>query len=442
MTKEEFFARYTFDRNTDRLGAGSFGTVFRAYDTVLDLWVALKLSAVSGSSIRLSREVELVSGLPEHPNVASYLGCYTFDDSSGAFDVAILRYYPEGSLADLLSRREFPAEQTDAVLAQILEGLRFLHSHSIVHRDLKPGNILIARRPDGRIVPKITDFGISKQVAGADDTVTTAVTVAYASPEQLRGQPAGPNADLWSFGVIAYRLLAGRMPFTAADLDPNSMAGRAEITRRITSGQLPADLGALPGPWSSIVNACFVLDPRLRVSDESALLAKIADAAPAQPEVVDMPDAELLRGPVADSDTTARRDDETELMKTRVAPQPEPQLIGRPDSTGDIMLRMVIVLAIVAAIFMVYFLTLDRDGKKYDSIPAPPTVEGYNTTSDRNRIDELTVEPAADAEDTLAADVDQNFAEEHKAEAAKPDSAAARVADEPELNESERNFFD
>ena len=78
MTKEEFFTRYTFNRDTDRLGAGSFGTVFRAYDTVLDRWVALKISPAAGDSMRLSREVELVKGLPEHPNVAGYEDCFTF----------------------------------------------------------------------------------------------------------------------------------------------------------------------------------------------------------------------------------------------------------------------------------------------------------------------------------------------------------------------------
>lgn len=278
MTREEFFKRYVFDRSRDRLGAGSFGTVFKAYDTLLDCWVALKIAPATGESMRLRREVELVRNLPPHQNVANYEACYTFADTSGETDVAVLRYYPDGSLADYLERGLLPQAETYDVLTQILEGLRFLHSHGVVHRDMKPGNILVAHRPDGRLIVKITDFGISKLAGGDDDTVTNAVTVSYASPEQLRGCPVGANSDLWSFGVIAYRMLTGRLPFTSGDLDPNSMSGRAEIIRKITSGYLPEDLGALPSPWNRVIAECFVNDPTRRISDEDLLIRMIGSA--------------------------------------------------------------------------------------------------------------------------------------------------------------------
>ena len=278
MTKEEFFTRYTFNRDTDRLGAGSFGTVFRAYDTVLDRWVALKISPAAGDSMRLSREVELVKGLPEHPNVAGYEDCFTFAESTGDVDVAVLRYYPEGSLADILARGNLSANDAREVLSQILEGVRFLHSHGVIHRYLKPGNILMARRPDGHLVAKITDFGISKTDGSADDTVTTAATVSYASPEQLSGAPVGKEADIWSFGVIAYRVVTGKLPFTSDGLDPNSMQGRARVIEKITSGHLPSGLAALPQPWQRVISGCLVVDPARRRVNESELLAVISSA--------------------------------------------------------------------------------------------------------------------------------------------------------------------
>lgn len=272
MTKEDFLKRYSFDRDKDRLGAGSFGTVFRAYDNVQDGYVALKIAPVQSESMRLRREVELVKGLGSHQNVASYTECYTFADATGEIDVAVLRYYEEGSLADVMSRGMLPLPDAEALLSQLLDGLEFLHSKGVVHRDLKPGNILMARRPDGTLVPKITDFGISKQSDGDDDaTVSPVATVNYASPEQLSGHPSGKNADLWSFGVIAYRLLTGRLPFDSELADRNSLSGKAEIVNKITTGKLPSDIDQLPARWAAVIKNCLVVGPAQRVASEAEI---------------------------------------------------------------------------------------------------------------------------------------------------------------------------
>ncbi|MCM1348299.1 MAG: serine/threonine protein kinase [Firmicutes bacterium] len=271
MTREEFFNRYTFNRTRDLLGSGSFGSVFKAWDSVRDRWVALKISVVGGEAYRLKREVELVKKLQQNANVASYEECYTFSNETGEIDVAVLQYYPEGSLADSIASYPLPVQVATPLLTQVLNGLKFLHENGVLHRDLKPGNILIARRPDGTLVPKITDFGISRQF-DADDTLTSAATVSYASPEQLGGEPMQANADLWSFGVIAYRTLTGKLPFSATSAAPSSLAGRAEIINKITTGQLPADIDLLPRPWNKVVKLCLVTDPAQRVGNEQTLL--------------------------------------------------------------------------------------------------------------------------------------------------------------------------
>ena len=262
MTYQEFLSRYSFDREKDRLGHGSFGTVYKAYDMVLDCWVALKISPVTGEGTRLRREAELVCGLPPHPNIARYEACYTFEEPTGA--------------------------------AQILEGLKFLHSRNVVHRDLKPANILIAKRPDGRIVPKITDFGISRQSdpdeTVVEETVTAAATVSYASPEQLSGSGMTSASDTWSFGVIAYLVASGEMPFTSGEHTPKSLMGRAEIVRQVTSGKLPEKTATLPYPWQTIVRSCLVADPRGRTISEDeliALLRQVRDSAPVLPRTSD-----------------------------------------------------------------------------------------------------------------------------------------------------------
>lgn len=294
MTYQEFLSRYSFDREKDRLGNGSFGTVYKAYDMVLDCWVALKISPVTGEGTRLRREAELVCGLPPHPNTARYEACYTFEEPTGAIDVAVLSYYPGGSLADLIDTQETSPEVMADILAQILEGLKFLHSRNVVHRDLKPANILIAKRPDGRIVPKITDFGISRQSdpdeTVVEDTVTAAATVSYASPEQLSGSGMTSASDTWSFGVIAYLVASGEMPFTSGEHAPKSLMGRAEIVRQVTSGKLPEKTATLPYPWQTIVRSCLVADPRGRTISEDeliALLRQVRDSAPVLPRPSD-----------------------------------------------------------------------------------------------------------------------------------------------------------
>ena len=295
MTYQEFLSRYSFDREKDRLGNGSFGTVYKAYDMVLDCWVALKIAPVTGEGTRLCREAELVCGLPPHPNIARYEACYTFEEPTGAIDVAVLRYYPGGSLADLIDIQETSPEVMADILAQILEGLKFLHSRNVVHRDLKPANILIAKRPDGRIVPKITDFGISRQSdpdeTVVEETVTAAATVSYASPEQLSGSGMTSASDTWSFGVIAYLVASGEMPFNSGEHAPKSLMGRAEIVRQVTSGKLPEKTATLPYPWQTIVRSCLVADPRGRTIREDeliALLRQVRDSASVLPRPSDV----------------------------------------------------------------------------------------------------------------------------------------------------------
>lgn len=268
--------------------------MFRAYDTHRNLWVALKISMVESESTRLLREVQLVKNLPSHPNIASYEKCYTFDDLTGQMDVAVLQYYSEGSLADMLHTNRIKPEEIGAVLRQILMGLSFLHEHRLIHRDLKPSNILMARGLDGSLVPKIADFGISKQTEGNDDTVKAAATVSYASPEQLNGQPLSTNTDLWSFGVIAYRLLSGHMPFLPkSGAEPSSLAGRAEIIKLITSGTLPSDIKDLPEPWNKIVASCLVADRSKRANNEQELLNTIDTTKPITPKKTDVRDNTL-----------------------------------------------------------------------------------------------------------------------------------------------------
>jgi len=271
MTYEEFQNRFRFDPKTDKLGEGGYGDVFKAYDNVRDRDVAIKVSKVNSDypEYRLKREVDLASELPEHPNIAFYEKCHTFDVGFSEYDFGILQYYETGNLVDLIKSRQLTNKQKSDLVDQILEGIVFLHEHNIVHRDLKPQNILIAKRGE-QYIPKITDFGISKEVN--PDTYSffsntlTGGTMAYASPEQLKGaKQLRKNTDLWSFGIVLYQLLTGELPFNTGEHSSHSEDGRIELARQIKSGNLPQKIEEISDPYRQMIRYCLVVDASKRV---------------------------------------------------------------------------------------------------------------------------------------------------------------------------------
>jgi len=273
MTQQEFQTRYTYNPSTDKLGEGGFGSVFKAYDNHRDRWVALKISKVNPQyeTIRLRKEVEMVAKLPSHPNIAYYEECYTFPQMDGEYDFAILQYYNEGNLNQMLKNNTLIDEQKQSILMQILEGIHFLHNNGIIHRDLKPQNILMVKRGN-EFVPKITDFGISKQLDTSkssvfDNSIAGAGTLSYSSPEQLFDREIRKNTDLWSFGVIAFQTFTGRLPFNTGEHASASEAGRMELFRQVNSGQLPDITAQISEPWQTVIRRCLVTDAALRVKN-------------------------------------------------------------------------------------------------------------------------------------------------------------------------------
>lgn len=285
MTQQEFNQRYVYNVRTDRIGGGGFGTVYRAYDTVLDREVAIKTADVkySGSvELSLRREYDAIKHLPEHPYIARYEGVYTFEALNGLVDCAILQYYPDGNLSQLMTSQQLSLEEREALLVKLLEGLDFLHSHRVVHRDLKPANILIHRRRiqgQEEYIPKIADFGLSK-VAQPDghsrfENSFLGGTLRYSSPEQLRSHEIRFNADLWSWAVIAYEVLMERPLFDASE--SSSSLREAQLTEQILKTDLAPALAQLPPKWQQALSLCLVRDPKQRVREATSLLHLLTD---------------------------------------------------------------------------------------------------------------------------------------------------------------------
>ncbi|HXY50275.1 MAG TPA: protein kinase [Terriglobales bacterium] len=211
------------------LGAGGMGEVYRARDAALGRDVAVKVlpAIFSRDADRLRRfkqEAQAAAAL-NHPNI---LTIYHVGEHNGA-PYIVSELLDGESLRQRLDAGSLPVRKTMEYAVQVARGLAAAHSKGIIHRDLKPENLFLNR--DGRA--KILDFGLAKltrpeasastelpSVTAASEPGSLLGTVGYMSPEQVRGQVAGPASDLFSFGVILYEMLTGKRAFrgdTAAD---------------------------------------------------------------------------------------------------------------------------------------------------------------------------------------------------------------------------------
>ncbi|MFV1959717.1 MAG: serine/threonine-protein kinase, partial [Planctomycetota bacterium] len=199
------------------LGAGSFATVYRARDELVGRTVAVKVlhpparSAVPVDRERVLGEARVVGALSS-PHVVTLYGVRELADGGFAFE---MEYVDGGSLEDLLERESRPArEDVIRILGGILRGLEAAHRDGILHLDVKPANVLLGA--DGSV--KLGDFGVAGNLGeGGLESVTGGAlrgTPQYMAPEVFHEEPVTVATDLWSVGIVLYRMLCGRLPFT------------------------------------------------------------------------------------------------------------------------------------------------------------------------------------------------------------------------------------
>lgn len=200
------------------LGTGGFGAVYRAYQPAVGRDVAIKIILPKYANQpnfihRFEVEAQLVARL-EHPYIVPLYDYWREPD--GAY--LVMRWLKAGSLQDAISRGPWKLESSAMLLDQICAGLSLAHRHGIVHRDIKPANILLDEENNAYL----SDFGIAAladtvHVSGMPDLTLSESNLSgspeFISPEQVQQQPATPQSDIYSLGVLIYVLLTGQHPF-------------------------------------------------------------------------------------------------------------------------------------------------------------------------------------------------------------------------------------
>jgi serine/threonine-protein kinase len=270
MSGAEIAGRYRLE---GRLGYGGMSTVHVAMDLRLQRQVAVKLLAEHLAEeptfvSRFQREAQAAARLV-HPNVVQVFDSGE-DERTGQY--FIVMEYIEGSSCAQILRDYGWVEVNEAVsiIEQACEGLQYAHRHGVVHRDVKPGNLLRSR--DGAV--KLADFGIAKATEQSSITQVGSVlgTAAYLAPEQARGEEAGPRADLYSLGVVAYQLISGRLPYEASSL--TELALKQQQERPPT---LDTFVAAVSPELADAVGKALALDPEGRYQTAREMREALAD---------------------------------------------------------------------------------------------------------------------------------------------------------------------
>ena len=253
------------------IGVGGMAVVYKAYDSIEDRIVAVKIlkeEFVSNEEFlrRFKNESKAIAVL-SHPNIVK-----VFDVRFGNLIQYIVMEYIDGITLKEYIERQGSLRWKDAVhfTIQILRGLQHAHDKGIVHRDVKPQNIMLLA--DGTI--KVTDFGIARFARSEHRTMTDKAigSVHYISPEQARGEVTDEKTDIYSVGVMLYEMLTGRLPFQAES------AVSVAIMQLQTEPKLPREInGSIPTGLEQITLHAMQKDPEKRYKSAAEMLRDLEE---------------------------------------------------------------------------------------------------------------------------------------------------------------------
>jgi len=270
-----------------RINRGSTSTIYKAYQSKLDRYVAIKVLSPhvvdqEGFLDRFTQEARAVAQL-DHPNIVPV---YDFDQTG---DVAyiVFKYVESGSLRSMMNGGPMELGLAVDIVMQIGLALGYAHKRGVIHRDVKPSNVLIG---EGRWA-LLTDFGLAKILGGGKKLTHTGIgmgTPDYMAPEQAQGLPGDGRADLYSLGVMLYEMLTGRVPFEA-----DSSMG--VVVKHITEPPPPPRQfnPEIPLAVEKVVLNAMEKDPTRRYQTAEAMIAALVRGAGPVAERITLPSIDL-----------------------------------------------------------------------------------------------------------------------------------------------------
>ncbi len=208
-------------RLEEKIASGGMSDVYRGKNLVSGAGVAVKIlepcAHQDEDAVERFRTEARVSALLQDRSIVRVFDLFEEGDGSLALVMELL----VGSTLEERLAKDGPidADVAVAIAAPVLGALAHAHAASVIHRDVKPGNVFLAVEPDGRVTPKLLDFGVAKCEASSVRTMDGRVlgTARYMSPEQARGETLDPRSDLFSLAALVYEAITGESPFAALD---------------------------------------------------------------------------------------------------------------------------------------------------------------------------------------------------------------------------------
>lgn len=265
------------------IGAGGMGTVYEARrdDGQYQQRVALKCIRLELSSERVlegfRREREILAGL-DHPNIATLFDGGVDEDGAPWF---AMRYVDGAPIDEWCDQRKLPLRARVALLVHACDALAYAHRHMVLHQDIKPSNLLVTE--DGQL--QLLDFGLAASLSAGEHMPRIAISEGYTAPEAVSGAPPSTTMDVWSMGIVMYRLLCGSLPATsrlllACDADARPVSPMSRLASQADDDanaqrrglQDAHSLGRqLAGDLDAIAARCIAASPDERYPSVAAL---------------------------------------------------------------------------------------------------------------------------------------------------------------------------